>query len=141
MNPTPKSSGGSQSTETEPSARKIPWMWIAIGAASAITVYLSSTFSWFKQNEHVAVWLEGVALVLIFGLDLLSRNEGREETKAQLKALTDQAEATEKAAVEAKKSSDILASLHQPLIGIASTTIADRNTRKWRIPIVVKNFG
>ena len=56
--------------------------------------------------------------MLIFGLDLISRKEEHEETIEQLKAATGQARSTEKAAIEAKKSSDILASLHRPLMGI-----------------------
>lgn len=114
-----------------------------IAAASAITIYLSSRFCWFKRNEHVAIWLEGVALVLIFGLDLLNRKEEREETLDQLKAATDQAKSTEKAALEAKKSSDILASLHRPLMGIGEAPIRvdNINVPMWRIIIVAKNFG
>jgi hypothetical protein len=86
--------------------------------------------------------LEGVALVLIFGLDLLNRKEEREETLEQLRAATDQAKSTEKAAIEAKKSSDILASLHRPLMGIeAPAKVANLNVRIWKILVVAKNFG
>lgn len=113
-----------------------------IVVASAIIVCVSSRFSWFQRNEHVAIWLEGVALVLIFGLDLISRKEEHKETMEQLKAATDQAKASTQAAVEAKKSSDILASLHRPLMGIeAPVNILNQNVRNWQIPVVVKNFG
>jgi hypothetical protein len=129
-------------TEAQSWAKAVPWTWIVIVVASAITVYVSSRFCWFKRNEHVAIWLEGVALVLIFGLDFLSRKEEHEETMKQLEAATDQARFTEKAAIEAKKSSDILASLHRPLMGIeAPIQIANQNVRIWKIDLVAKNFG
>jgi hypothetical protein len=127
---------------TEPWVSAIPWTWVLIVAVSTLTVYVSSRFCWFKRNEHVAIWLEGVALVLIFGLDLLNRKEEREETLEQLRAATDQAKSTEKAAIEAKKSSDILASLHRPLMGIeAPVKVANLNVRIWKILVVAKNFG
>lgn len=130
------------SSEPKSGTRAIPWGWIMIVVVAAITIYVSSRFCWFKRNEHVAIWLEGVALVLIFGLDLQNRKEEQEETKEQLKAATDQAKFTEKAAIEAKKSSDILASLHRPLMGIeAPVSIANLNVQIWKINVVAKNFG
>lgn len=130
-------------TEAESWTRAIPWTWIIIVAASTITVYASSKFSWFQRNEHVAIWLEGVALVLIFGLDLINRKEEHKETIEQLKAATKQAEASANAAVEAKKSSDILASLHRSLMGIgeAPIRVENINVPMWRISTVAKNFG
>jgi hypothetical protein len=130
-------------TEEKPKTKTIPWTWMVIVAASILTIYVSSTFDWFKQNEHVAIWLEGVALVLIFGLDLINGKEEHKETIEQLKAATHQAEFTEKAADEAKKSSDILASLHRPLMGIGETPIRvdNINVPMWRISTVAKNFG
>lgn len=129
-------------TEVQSWTKAVPWTWIVIAAVSLITVFLSSRFSWFQRNEHVAIWMEGVALVLIFGLDLTNRKEEHEETLEQLKAASDQAKFTENAAIEAKKSSDILASLHRPLMGIeAPVNILNQNVRNWQIPVVVKNFG
>jgi len=114
-----------------------------IVAASTIIVTVSARFSWFQRNEHIAIWLEGAALVFIFGLDLTRRKEEHEETIDQLKAATDQARASAEAAVEAKKSSDILASLHRPLMGIGETPIRVDNliNPSWRINIVTRNFG
>src|SRR5579862_4247892 len=63
-------------------------------------MFLFGRFYWFKQNEHVAVWLEGFALILIFGLDYFNRlDEARErkseheETIQQLDLLRKQSEA------------------------------------------------
>jgi len=121
---------------------EVPWTWIVIALASALTVFASWKFCWFKQNEHVAVWLEGVALVLIFGLDLTNQKTEYQETMRQLKIATEQAQSTEKAAIEAKKSSDILASLHRPLMGIeAPIRVDNADTPNWMFAVGTKNFG
>ena len=80
--------------------------WLGVIVVATIgAAMLFSKICWFKENEHVAVWLEGVALIFIFGLDYFNRldeaeeqSQKREETLAQLRALNLQAEAAKKQA-------------------------------------------
>ena len=69
------------------------WL-IVICIASIAATFLFSHFCWFKRNEHVAIWLEGVALVFIFALDYINRLDDSE----QLGLLRDQVEAAQKQA-------------------------------------------
>ncbi len=78
-------------------------------------MFLFSRFFWFKQNEHVAVWLEGFALIFIFGLDYFNRlDEARErkseheETIEQLNLLRQQSEAAKKQADSSSESLQVL---------------------------------
>jgi hypothetical protein len=62
---------------------------------------LSTVFAWLRTNEQsIAIWLEGLALVAIFGLELKEykrqgreRKEQHEESAAQLKIMQSQADA------------------------------------------------
>ena len=45
---------------------------------------------WLNKYEAVAIWLEGIALVAIFGLDWWNGRKGHEETLEQLKVAQDQ---------------------------------------------------
>jgi len=45
---------------------------------------------WLTKYQAVAIWLEGIALVLIFGLDWWNGRKGHEETLEQLKVAQDQ---------------------------------------------------
>ncbi len=45
-------------------------------------------FNWLKTYESVAIWLEGIALVLIFVWDRLDSRKQHQETLAQLHAVT-----------------------------------------------------
>lgn len=38
---------------------------------------------WFSAHEWLAIWLEGVALVFIFGLDYMNRRDARQDRKEQ----------------------------------------------------------
>jgi hypothetical protein len=44
-----------------------------------------AVLDWLTKYEAVAIWLEGVALVLIFGLDWWNGRKGHEETVEQLR--------------------------------------------------------
>ena len=94
-------------------SRKAWLIIIIIGAVCATIIF--GYFDWFKRNEHVALWLEGVALVLIFGLDYLNRiDEAKEqdkrhgETKRQLDVLSQQAGETRRQADAALESLRLL---------------------------------
>src|ERR1700731_3482932 len=49
--------------------------------------------SWLRTYESVAIWLEGIALVLIFVWDRLDSRQQHKETLAQLNASQAQADA------------------------------------------------
>lgn len=56
--------------------------------------FLFSHFCWFKRNEHVALWLEGIALVLIFVWDRIEAEGEHQERMEQLEIAKEQATAT-----------------------------------------------
>lgn len=54
----------------------------------------SSFLDWLTKYEAVAIWLEGIALVLIFVWDRFDAHDAREESTKQLSVSRDQVEAT-----------------------------------------------
>lgn len=61
---------------------------------------LSAVFHWLQTNEPIAIWLEGIALVAIFGLELAEykrqgreRIEQHEESAVQMAIMQSQADA------------------------------------------------
>jgi hypothetical protein len=112
--------------------------------------------AWFKTHEFIAIWLEGIALVLIFGLDwkerIDQRRERREQHKetaaqlaasqSQLEAMKKSADAATEAALASKKSAEIAAALHRPFVGLSDVRLeAGWGTRLWTIAFVLKNYG
>jgi hypothetical protein len=90
------------------------WLGVIVVATIGATIVFSK-ICWFKENEHVAVWLEGAALIFIFGLDYFNRldegieqNRRREETLTQLRALNLQAEAAKRQADSSSESLHLL---------------------------------
>jgi hypothetical protein len=70
---------------------------------------------WLQAHEYVAVWVEGIALILIFGLDYINRHDERrdkkqqhEETQKQLGILSKQANAAKEQADFAFESLNLL---------------------------------
>jgi hypothetical protein len=55
---------------------------------------MTCLLDWFTKYEAVAVWLEGIALVLIFVWDRIEAGQQHEQTLKQLRAAEDQVEAT-----------------------------------------------
>jgi len=114
---------------------------------------------WLQAHEYIAIWLEGIALILILGLDWMEwrnqrreRREQHEETAAQLKVAQSQAEATKKsadaaieAALAAKRSAEIAAALHRPFMGLDHVKLSpdpnSQNRAVWSIEWSIKNFG
>jgi hypothetical protein len=88
--------------------KRTKWL-IAICIASIAATLLFSHFCWFKRNEHVALWLEGVALVFIFALDYMNRLDDSE----QLGLLRQQVEAAKKQADSSSESLSLLKSQGQ----------------------------
>jgi hypothetical protein len=74
-------------------SRRIKWLLVL--AVVGATVGASIVFSrvcWFKQNEHVALWLEGIALVAIFVWDRIDHQDTHKETLAQLEIAKQQSQ-------------------------------------------------
>lgn len=63
-------------------------------------------WKWLKDYESVAIWLEGVALVLIFVWDRLDSRSQHKETLRQLAITEKQAEAAKQSADAAKLSAE-----------------------------------
>ena len=51
---------------------------------------LSAVYHWMQANEALALWLEGIALVLIFGLELVEFKRQGQERKDQHKESVEQ---------------------------------------------------
>jgi len=49
-----------------------------------------TAWDWVKASDPIALWVEGIALVLIFIWDRIDANRGHQETIAQLKIAQDQ---------------------------------------------------
>jgi hypothetical protein len=81
---------------------------------------LSAVFHWLQTNEALALWVEGIALVAIFGLELAEykrqgreRRDQHEESATQMRIARDAADAA-KASADAVRNSErawILASI------------------------------
>ena len=100
-------------------------------------------------SEALAMWVEAVALVAIFGLDWLERRDQRrergeqhKETAEQLDAAKRAAEAAGRSADAAKLSADVVAALHRPFIGLESHPLDSlASPRIWTVPIAMRNYG
>ena len=55
---------------------------------------VNTILNWFKTDEFIAIWLEGIALVAIFVWDRLDSRKQHEETLAQLQVSQKQLEAS-----------------------------------------------
>jgi len=85
-------------------ARK-KWI-VTIWLVSVAATLIFSAFDWFKTNEHVALWLEAVALVFIFGLDYVNRLDDSEKHAQQHKETLEQLELLGQHVEAAKKQAD-----------------------------------
>jgi hypothetical protein len=110
---------------------------------------VSKFLEWLHNYEYIAVWLEGIALVLILYLDWRERVDRREDQKSQDKLNRDQLSATAKsadaateAALASKKSADISAALHRPFVGLSGVSLKSGwGSRFWDIAFGIKNYG
>jgi hypothetical protein len=123
---------------------------------------LSTLFYWLRANEQsIAVWLEGIALVAIFFLELKEyRRQGRdkkeqhEEWVAQMAIMQSQVDASKIAANAARKSAEVaemalkLAERADVLLNAASLTLVDSAgiprtavNPYSRVTLEFKNFG
>jgi hypothetical protein len=101
-----------------------------------------SVANWLRTYESVAIWLEGIALVLIFIWDRLDSRQQHRETLVQSKVSQQQVEAAKVAALATKESADILAALHRPFISLSGVSLkTGLGTRSWEIAFGIKNYG
>jgi hypothetical protein len=61
----------------------------------AVWKTLVSVAGWLKEHESLAIWLEGIALLLIFIWDRIDANEQQKEMLKQLEVMRKQAEIME----------------------------------------------
>ena len=118
---------------------RLVWLLLIVLATVAATLVFSE-FCWFKRNEHVALWLEGVALVLIFIWDRIDSNLQHEQTIKQLTATQDQANAALIAAKAAKQSADLTVEIQRPHVGILNI-ITGGEQQYFNTTLAVRNFG
>ena len=65
-------------------ARKTLFVVVGVIIVTVAAAIILGRFDWFKRNEHVALWLEGIALILIFVWDRLDAQAEHKETLAQI---------------------------------------------------------
>jgi hypothetical protein len=68
--------------------------------------FFGAIAEWLKTYESVAIWLEGIALILILGLDWRERIDQRKERQEQHKETAAQLSASQKQVEAAIKSAD-----------------------------------
>jgi hypothetical protein len=123
------------------------WALVIIGAL--VLTGVLAHFQWFRCYEYVAIWLEGIALVLIFGLDFFERvrqvkerKEEQEQWAKEMQLSRDQLRATADAAIATKQSADIQSALNRPLLGLEPPTLESNiNETLWTIALTMKNHG
>jgi hypothetical protein len=112
--------------------------------------FLQHIATWLKDHESLAIWLEGIALVAILILDWRERidqrkerNEQHKETAAQMEMSRKQVDAAIDAALASRKSTEILAGLHRPFMGLSlvKLDVGGPGVDEWIISFVLKNFG
>jgi hypothetical protein len=81
------------------------WLVVIFIVTVCVTIIFGH-FVWFKNNEHVALWLEGVALVLIFGLDYFNRIDEAKEQEKRHKETLQQLELLSQQVTETKRQAD-----------------------------------
>jgi hypothetical protein len=69
---------------------------------------LSATPNWLDSHQYLALWIEGIALLLIFAWDRWDSHQQHKQTLAQMEIMQSQARATETAANAANKSAEPL---------------------------------
>jgi hypothetical protein len=106
--------------------------------------------AWLRKYESVAIWLEGIALVAILLLDWRERIDQRKERQEQHREAASQmdisrrqVDAATEAALASKKSTEILAGLHRPFMGLLLVRLdaGGPGHDDWVITFVQKNFG
>jgi len=71
---------------------KWKWFVLGLGILGIVAICVAAVNS-LKTYESIAIWLEGIALILIFVWDRLDSRKQHEETLAQLKVSQKQADA------------------------------------------------
>jgi hypothetical protein len=69
---------------------------------------LLTALAWLRTNEWLALWVEGIALILIFIWDRIDSHHQHDESVKQMEIMRNQARSTETAANAAAKSAEAL---------------------------------
>src|SRR6266852_8833311 len=69
---------------------------------------LLAASSWLDSHQYLALWIEGIALLLIFSWDRWDSHQQYKQTLAQMTIMQNQARATETAAHASSKSAEAL---------------------------------
>jgi hypothetical protein len=69
---------------------------VGVRTRSKLRAMYETILTWLKTYESVAIWLEGIALVLIFIWDRIDSSQQDEISQKQVKASQEQAEAMQK---------------------------------------------
>jgi hypothetical protein len=103
---------------------------------------------WIKSHEALAIWIEGIALVLIFALDatvfvlgLFDKRKQHAESVAQMEIMQKQARATETAAEAATKSVESLISKDRARIEIIAGKVQVASGSAIGITCFLNNVG
>ena len=103
---------------------------------------------WIKSHDALAIWIEGIALVLIFFLDttvfgigLRDKRKQHAESVAQMEIMQKQARATEIAAHAATKSADALISKERARIEIIAGKVQVASGTGIGISCYLNNVG
>jgi hypothetical protein len=103
----------------------------------------NTVFEWFNKYQAVAIWLEGIALILIFIWDRIDARDAQEESNKHLLVFQEQAEASQKPVVvlicvarsdESGQVMERLAQKHVPQAGRLATVPTTGN-------FIIKNIG
>jgi hypothetical protein len=106
-----------------------------LGILWYISLMWHSTGVWFSNHEWFAIWLEGIALVLIFIWDRIDAYHQHKHTEEQLNAAIAAAEA-------AKKSADLSAAIQRPHMGVWKIDESILvGAAGWEIVVTMKNYG
>jgi hypothetical protein len=107
---------------------------------------LSAVFHWLQTNEPIAIWLEGLALVAIFGLELAEYKRQGRERRAQHEESVTQMTIARDAADAAKASADAVLNSERAWVLVDIGKLPDFNPTPNRVEILwlfptLKNYG
>jgi len=95
---------------------------------------ISSVLPWLDSHQYLALWLEGLALLVIFIWDRIDASQQHKQTLEQMKIMRDQALETEKAANAASKSAEALINSERAWVVAELVPICARFGGTWHRP-------
>ena len=86
-------------------------------------------FNWFRTYESIAIWLEGIALILIFAWDRIDSRQQHRETLAQMEIMRRQADSMRESVAVARDGAEAAKANAQAAILNAQAVI--NSERPW----------